>query len=134
MSATASGAARSRKSSSIASTIISVAGRGMSTSRRHLELEAPEFTHADDVGERLARHAARDQRLVVRRESLRFPRVRVGEEALGRPAEDVLREQPCVEIRFGLGNAGVAEPLPRGRDLYMDAHETAVASLSFSDW
>ena len=102
--------------------------------RRHFQLEAPEFTHADDVGERLAGGAARDERLVLRREPLRLLRVRIGEEALGRPAEHVLRKEPRVEIRLGPGNAGVAEPLPRRRDLHVDAHDTAVASLSFSDW
>jgi hypothetical protein len=31
-------------------------------------------------------------------------------------------------------DAGVAQALPRCRHLDVDAHDTAVASLSFSDW
>jgi hypothetical protein len=66
--------------------------------RRHLQLEAPELPHADDVGERLSGGASRDERLVPRREVVRLARVRVREETLGGPAEHMLREESCVEI------------------------------------
>ena len=60
--------------------------------------------------------------------------MRVGEEALRRPAEDVLGKQPRLEVAFDVRNARIAKPLAGGEDLLVDAHETAVASLSFSDW
>ena len=101
---------------------------------RDLELEPPELADADDVGQRLAGDAPGDQRFVSRREAVRHRLARVGQKALGGPAEHVLRQQAGVEIRLGGRDAGVAQPLPRGRDLGVDAHETAVASLSFSDW
>jgi hypothetical protein len=69
--------------------------------RRHLEVEPPEFAAADDVGERLACGAPLDERLVARGEAVRLRRLRVGEEALGRPAEHVLGEQPRIEIGLG---------------------------------
>src|SRR5205814_3462831 len=100
--------------------------------RRDLEIEAPELARADDVGERLAGGAPRDERVVPRPEAVGLRRLRVGQEALGRPAEDVLREQPRTELRFGVRDAGIEQPLPRGAHASMNAHETAEASFSFS--
>ena len=101
---------------------------------RHLELEPPELTDADDVGQRFAGHAPRNERVVSRCESFGHRFTRVDEKALRRPTEDMLGEQPRVQIRLGRRNAGLAQPLPRRRDMGMNGHETAVASLSFSDW
>ena len=67
---------------------------------------------------------------------IRFRAVCGREEPRGVPREDVLGEQPRVEVRFVKRNAGVAEPLPCGSHASVDGGygKTAVASLSFSDW
>jgi hypothetical protein len=46
----------------------------------------------------------------------------------------VLRQQPRVEIRFGRGDAGVAQPLPRREDLGVDARDTAAARAELLLW
>jgi hypothetical protein len=70
----------------------------------------------------------------MRREPVRRRIPGVGQETFGRPAEHVLGEQAGVEIRFGRRDAGFTQPHAGRRYLRMNAHETAVASLSFSDW
>jgi hypothetical protein len=45
----------------------------------------------------------------------------------------VLREQTGVQIGFDRRHAGGPQLLPRLADSRMNRHETAVASLSFSD-
>ena len=110
-------------------------GRGISTAGVTSNVEPPELADADDVGERLAGDAPRDERVVARREAVGLRLARVGEEALGRPAEHVLGEQPRVEVRLGRRDARprAAAAAPSATWAWM-AHETAVASLSFSDW
>jgi len=66
--------------------------------RRDFEVEPPEFARPDDVGERLTGNPARHQRLVVPGKPVGFSRLRLGEKPFRRPAENVLREQPRVEL------------------------------------
>ena len=118
---------------------------------RDLHVEAPELAVADDIRHRFARAAAANQLVVDRSESIGRGGVDVGEIALGRPAEHVLRNQPCVEVRDLGRDARIPQVLARShharpnRGLVMGAarrgsrgwrlcrHE-AVASFSFSDW
>ena len=89
----------------------------------------PPFAAADDrrTPRVTARHPGRRSR------RSRRARARAsGEEALRRSAEDVLGQQPRLGVAFRIEPA--SEALAGGEDLLVHAHETAVASLSFSDW
>jgi hypothetical protein len=108
-------------------------GPGDEHRRIDLEIELPEFTPADDVGERLAGRAATDQRVEARRKIWRFALGAVGEELLRRPPEHVLREQPRAEVGFVGADPGVAQLSAGLCDAGLNRHETTVASFSFSD-
>jgi hypothetical protein len=98
------------------------------------DLEAPEFLVADDVGEWLAGDPASHQRIELGVEAVRRRFDRIGKITLGRPPKDVCGKQASVDVRFVGRDTRRPQLLPRRRDASVDGrHETAVASLSFSD-
>jgi hypothetical protein len=102
--------------------------------RRDLELEAVELPVAGDVRQRFARFPPRDQRFVLGGKGIRRGIARRCEQLRRVPAEDVLGQEPRVEVR-GRRDAGDAQPIAGGGDVLADRfQETAVASFSFSDW
>ena len=128
-------------SSSAASTISSVSGRGIRTAGVTSNVEAPELLRADDVGDRLARGAARDQRRrsavgEVRRARRRCASVK--KRAVVPAERRAARAAAASSSASASRDAGVAQPLraPRRRDrdaIGSASSETAVASFSFSD-
>ena len=95
---------------------------------------APELPTADNVGVRFAGGAAFEERVVARLEVLRFGAAGVDQEPFGRPAQDVLGEQTRVEVGLDRRDSRPAQALAARGDSCVDRHDTAVASLSFSDW
>ena len=70
----------------------------------------------------------------VRKSGARLRITSVDEKFFRRPPEQMLREYTRADLGLGRGEPRVAQPLTRGGDVFMNRHETAVASLSFSDW
>jgi hypothetical protein len=90
---------------------------------------------ADDVRDGLAGGASADESLVAIGEPVRFDFVAGAEKSRRVPAEKVFRQQARVQIGFVGRNAGALQTLPRCGDARVNGRqETAVASLSFSDW
>jgi hypothetical protein len=88
--------------------------------RRDLERQTPELPPTHDVGEWLAVRAPRNERVVSTGDVVPYPLVGGREEALGRPSQRELGEQPRVEIRFVRRNAGRAQPAARLGDVLVD--------------
>lgn len=73
---------------------------------RHLEIEIPEFAVADNVGERLTSGAAGDKRCERVVKPRRQGIAAVSQKSCGVPAEDVLRQQPRIQVGLIVWNAG----------------------------
>ena len=92
---------------------------------RDLERQSPELAMAGDVGQRLARGATCDDRVVAGGEAVGFRFDRVNQKSLGGPAEQVLGEQPRTELGFGRGEPRITQLLAGGRDARLDGgHST----------
>ena len=84
--------------------------------------------------ERLAGRAPRDEGPEGFRESVGLVFAARRQEPRGVPSEHVLGEQARAQVGFSRSQSGRAQPIPRVGDELMNAHETAVASFSFSAW
>ena len=65
--------------------------------RAHFEVEPPELARAQDVGDRLAPFAPRDERLVVQQKHARGFLVAIGQKARAIPAKHLPREHLGIE-------------------------------------
>ena len=79
----------------------------------------------DDVGEGFARGAPSHERVELCVEGGRRRLVRVGEETLGGPPQDVFGEQASVEVGFVARDAGRSQPLPGSEYAIVDSSHAA---------
>ena len=112
-------------------------GPGDQHGRRDLERQAPELLAAEDVGHRLALHAAFDEPVVRAAETSRavHRRLTVRYRAVSQPRSHCASRRAS-RAASASGIPACAQHLlrPRRHDRRMETQETAVASLSFSDW